>query len=160
MTIQSGDSPNELEISQAAWRLDPARSSVEFHVRHFYGLVTVKGRFERFEGTLDLRSTPAVQLTIEADSLDTPTRPSRCGSTPTRCAAAMRNASGSTHSSRGTFGQRLGSESPLRTARPTAQPIPDPQKAQRQQGFPKSGRPDLNRDNEIGSNPVPCCLLL
>lgn len=71
MTIQSGDSPNELEISQAAWRLDPARSSVEFHVRHFYGLVTVKGRFERFEGTLDLRSTPAVQLTIQADSLDT-----------------------------------------------------------------------------------------
>lgn len=54
-----------------AWRLDPARSTVEFHVRHFYGLMTVKGRFERVEGTLDLRSQPAVQLTIEADSLDT-----------------------------------------------------------------------------------------
>jgi len=33
--------------------------------------VTVKGRFGRFEETLDLRSKPAVQLTIEADSLDT-----------------------------------------------------------------------------------------
>ena len=71
MTIQSGESTDALDVSEAAWRLDPARSSVEFHVRHFYGLVTVKGRFERFEGTLDLRSEPAVQLTIEADSLDT-----------------------------------------------------------------------------------------
>jgi polyisoprenoid-binding protein YceI len=71
MTIQSGDSPDALDISQAAWRLDPTRSSVEFHVRHFYGLATVKGRFERFEGTLNLRSQPAIQLTIEADSLDT-----------------------------------------------------------------------------------------
>ena len=71
MTIQSGGSSDALDVSQAAWRPDPTRSSVEFHVRHFYGLVTVKGRFERFEGSLDLRSQPAVQLTIEADSLDT-----------------------------------------------------------------------------------------
>ena len=59
------------EVATAKWRLDPARSSVEFHVRHFWGLVTVKGRFELYEGSLDLRSEPAVQLTIEADSLDT-----------------------------------------------------------------------------------------
>jgi polyisoprenoid-binding protein YceI len=64
-------SSDPLDVAQAAWRLDPARSSVEFHVRHFYGLVTVKGRFERYEGTLDLRSEPAVELTIEAESLDT-----------------------------------------------------------------------------------------
>jgi polyisoprenoid-binding protein YceI len=55
----------------AAWRLDPTRSSVEFHVRHFYGLMTVKGRFNRFEGALDLSARPAVELTIDADSLDT-----------------------------------------------------------------------------------------
>jgi polyisoprenoid-binding protein YceI len=54
-----------------AWRLDPARSSVEFHVRHFYGLMTVKGRFTSYEGTLDLGSHPKVELTIDADSLDT-----------------------------------------------------------------------------------------
>ncbi len=53
------------------WRLDPSRSSVEFHVRHFYGLMTVKGHFDRFDGTLDLSREPAVQLTIDADSLDT-----------------------------------------------------------------------------------------
>jgi polyisoprenoid-binding protein YceI len=33
--------------------------------------MTVKGRFERFEGTLDLSSRPAVELVIEADSLNT-----------------------------------------------------------------------------------------
>ena len=27
------------QIADGAWRLDPARSSVEFHVRHFYGLI-------------------------------------------------------------------------------------------------------------------------
>lgn len=63
----SGSSP----ASAGRWRLDPERSSVEFHVRHFYGLVTVKGHFDRYQGTLDLGAQPAVQLTIEAASLDT-----------------------------------------------------------------------------------------
>ena len=58
-------------IADGAWRLDPARSSVAFHVRHFYGLMTVKGSFADYEGTLDLSSTPVVELTIEAASLDT-----------------------------------------------------------------------------------------
>ena len=59
------------KLGGSAWRLDPARSSVEFHVRHFYGLMTVKGTFSRHAGKLDLTATPAVELTIEADSLDT-----------------------------------------------------------------------------------------
>lgn len=54
-----------------AWRLDPDRSSVEFHVRHFYGLMTVKGRFGRYHGTLELNGRPVVELVIDADSLDT-----------------------------------------------------------------------------------------
>ena len=58
------------ELATGIWRLDPARSSVEFHVRHFYGLLTVKGHFDRYEGTLGLGSEPAVQLTIDADSLE------------------------------------------------------------------------------------------
>jgi polyisoprenoid-binding protein YceI len=57
--------------AQGAWRLDPKRSSVEFHVRHFYGLMTVKGHFDTYEGRLDLARPDAVELTIEADSLDT-----------------------------------------------------------------------------------------
>jgi polyisoprenoid-binding protein YceI len=34
-------------------------------------LITVRGRFDRYEGTLDLRSQPVVQLIIDASSLDT-----------------------------------------------------------------------------------------
>jgi polyisoprenoid-binding protein YceI len=71
MSTQPVDSPEGPGIDQTRWRLDPTRSSVEFHVRHFYGLMTVKGRFERFEGTLDLGAEPAVQLTIDASSVDT-----------------------------------------------------------------------------------------
>ena len=59
------------ELLTGAWRLDPARSSVEFHVRHFYGLMTVKGHFDRYDGTLQLNRRPAVALVIDADSLDT-----------------------------------------------------------------------------------------
>jgi polyisoprenoid-binding protein YceI len=59
------------ELANGVWHLDPSRSSVEFHVRHFYGLITVRGHFERYEGTLALASEPAAQLTIDADSLDT-----------------------------------------------------------------------------------------
>src|SRR3954470_20807078 len=58
-------------ITDGAWQLDPARSSVEFRVRHFYGLMTVKGEFADYAGTLDLGATPAVELTIQAASLDT-----------------------------------------------------------------------------------------
>jgi polyisoprenoid-binding protein YceI len=59
------------DLASGSWRLDPDHSSVQFHVRHFYGLITVKGRFERYQGTLALGSEPAVQLTIDANSLDT-----------------------------------------------------------------------------------------
>ncbi len=66
--------PSVSDLAAGGWRLDPARSSIEFHVPHFWGLITVKGRFERYEGTLDLQSNPAVELTIEADSLETGNR--------------------------------------------------------------------------------------
>jgi polyisoprenoid-binding protein YceI len=62
-------------LAAGTWRLDPARSSVEFHVRHFYGAMTVKGRFDRYQGSLDLSGRPAVELVIEADSLDTRVKP-------------------------------------------------------------------------------------
>jgi polyisoprenoid-binding protein YceI len=58
-------------LADLDWRLDPTRSSVEFHVPNFYGLMTVKGRFERFDGTLELGTNPAATLTIDAASLDT-----------------------------------------------------------------------------------------
>jgi polyisoprenoid-binding protein YceI len=58
-------------LATGTWRLDAARSSVEFHVPHFYGLMTVKGHFDSYHGSLDLSAQPAVELVIDADSLNT-----------------------------------------------------------------------------------------
>jgi len=58
-------------IPQVRWRIDPTRSSVEFHTPTLWGLATVRGRFERYEGALDLQQDPAIELTIDAASLNT-----------------------------------------------------------------------------------------
>jgi polyisoprenoid-binding protein YceI len=70
-TIEQTTTPTAADIADGSWRLDPAHSSVAFHVRHFYGLMTVKGEFADYDGTLELGATPAVELTIQAASLDT-----------------------------------------------------------------------------------------
>jgi polyisoprenoid-binding protein YceI len=61
-------------VSTGVWQLDPAQSTIEFQVPHFWGLMTVKGHFDRYEGALDLQSGPAIELTIDASSLDTGNR--------------------------------------------------------------------------------------
>jgi polyisoprenoid-binding protein YceI len=55
------------------WRLDPSASTAEFRVPHFWGLVTVKGHFERLDGCLELddRGQRQMTLTIDAASLHT-----------------------------------------------------------------------------------------
>jgi polyisoprenoid-binding protein YceI len=54
------------------WALDPQKSSVEFAVKTFWGLATVRGRFERFDGSYDAGPAgQSVELTIDAGSLDT-----------------------------------------------------------------------------------------
>jgi polyisoprenoid-binding protein YceI len=58
-------------IAQGRWRIDPARSSIEFHTPTLWGLATVKGQFERYDGSLDLQRSPTAELTIEAASLNT-----------------------------------------------------------------------------------------
>jgi polyisoprenoid-binding protein YceI len=64
--------PNEIgDVQTTQWRIDPARSSVEFRTLTFWGMVTVRGRFARYDGTLDLQGRPAIDLTIEAASVDT-----------------------------------------------------------------------------------------
>lgn len=62
------------ETINGAWQLDPQRSSVEFRVRHFWGLVNVTGHFDSYEGRLDLSASPAIELTIDAGSLQTGNR--------------------------------------------------------------------------------------
>ena len=66
MSIQQA--PN---ITSTRWRIDPAHSRVAFAVKHFWGVATVKGGFSRYHGTLDLGADPAIELAVEADSLDT-----------------------------------------------------------------------------------------
>jgi polyisoprenoid-binding protein YceI len=72
MSIDTITQPSETQsIPERRWRIDPARSSVEFTAPTLWGLATVKGRFEHYEGSLDLHRRPAIQLTIDADSLTT-----------------------------------------------------------------------------------------
>jgi polyisoprenoid-binding protein YceI len=63
------------DIQRTRWRLDPERSSVEFHTKTFWGLVTVHRHFDRYDGTLDLREEQAIELTIDAS---TSTRRTSC----------------------------------------------------------------------------------
>jgi polyisoprenoid-binding protein YceI len=58
-------------VEQTRWRLDPTRSRVEFQTGSFWGLTTVTGHFDRFDGVLDLSAQRAIELSLEVDSLDT-----------------------------------------------------------------------------------------
>ena len=54
------------------WTLDPDASSVEFAVKSFWGLMTVRGRFDRFDGTYEVGPDgSSIELTIDSDSIDT-----------------------------------------------------------------------------------------
>jgi polyisoprenoid-binding protein YceI len=41
-------------VARARWRLDSGRSSAEFQVEHFWGLITVHRHFERLDGVLEI----------------------------------------------------------------------------------------------------------
>lgn len=55
-----------------AWQVDPAHTSVEFSVRHM-AITTVRGRFERVEGTVDIQAGQLTKMaaTIQAGSINT-----------------------------------------------------------------------------------------
>jgi polyisoprenoid-binding protein YceI len=58
------------------WVLDPRASRAQFHVRHFWGAITVNGWFERIsgEGTVGSDGMVSGRLIIDARSLDTANR--------------------------------------------------------------------------------------
>lgn len=58
-------------LAYGAWLLDPRRSFVSFAVPYWWGLGTVKGRFTTYVGRLELGARPAIELTIDAASVDT-----------------------------------------------------------------------------------------
>ena len=71
MSISTPQPTGTKSTDKTRWRIDPARSQVEFRTPTFWGMTTVKGRFERYGGRLDLRDQPTIELTIDAASLDT-----------------------------------------------------------------------------------------
>ena len=50
------------------WELDPATAVLEFRVRHFWGAVTVRGRFGVVSGRVEVAAPGTVTGTIEAQS--------------------------------------------------------------------------------------------
>jgi polyisoprenoid-binding protein YceI len=50
------------------WELDPATCVLEFRVKHFWGAVTVRGRFGAVTGRVDVDASGTVTGSIEAQS--------------------------------------------------------------------------------------------
>jgi polyisoprenoid-binding protein YceI len=60
-------------VPVGTWRVDPTHSSVQFAVKHM-GIATVRGKFTRFEGTLDVRDDLASSKAygkVDPASIDT-----------------------------------------------------------------------------------------
>ena len=56
----------------ARWSVEREQSSVDFEIKTFWGLATVRGRFHRFEGTYELGADgTTIRLALDVDSLDT-----------------------------------------------------------------------------------------
>jgi len=55
------------------WRLDPGPSRVEFAIKHFWGLITVRGRFDTLTGVAQVAADGNItaSLGIDAGSVDT-----------------------------------------------------------------------------------------
>jgi polyisoprenoid-binding protein YceI len=72
MTIVKSE---ERAVARTHWSIDRDETSVEFTVKTFWGLMTVHGCFDRFDGTYeDGPDGTKIELTIDADSLDTGNR--------------------------------------------------------------------------------------
>lgn len=73
MNIDSSTAQIRQSLADTSWRLDPSASGATFRVPHFWGMVTVMGRFDRLDGYLELDERQELQmtLTIDAASLHT-----------------------------------------------------------------------------------------
>jgi polyisoprenoid-binding protein YceI len=62
----------ETQTAVERWTADPTRTSVEFEVKHLWGLHTVRGHFVRFDGSyVEGPAGREIDLTIDATSVDT-----------------------------------------------------------------------------------------
>jgi polyisoprenoid-binding protein YceI len=64
------------QLAGTRWRLDPSGSSAEFRVPNVWGLGSVRGRFQRLDGWLEVDDDRGwrMELTLDAASLDTGNR--------------------------------------------------------------------------------------
>ena len=68
-------SSRQAATARTRWIVDSDASTVEFAVKTFWGLTTVRGRFQRFGGTYEVAPDGmSIDLTIDAASLDTGNR--------------------------------------------------------------------------------------
>jgi polyisoprenoid-binding protein YceI len=59
-------------VAPTRWSLDRDGSSVGFTVKTMWGLIPVRGRFDRFAGSYEVgRNGTMIELTIDAESIDT-----------------------------------------------------------------------------------------
>ena len=59
-------------VTTSRWSLDSDGSSVGFTVKTMWGLIPVRGRFDRFGGSYEVGPNgTTIELTIDADSVDT-----------------------------------------------------------------------------------------
>jgi polyisoprenoid-binding protein YceI len=67
------DLPSLLSDGASEWTLDPSTSSVEFHVKHFWGVMTVHGHFDTItgDGKVDGDGTVSGDIRIASDSVNT-----------------------------------------------------------------------------------------
>ncbi len=68
--------PEPMRLGPGVWRLDPAAAHATFRVRHLWGLVVVRGHFERVEGQGQAAADGTVsgRVVIAAASLTTGNR--------------------------------------------------------------------------------------
>jgi polyisoprenoid-binding protein YceI len=72
MSTQGLDAPSDLGLPVGVWNAETSGSRLEFAVKTMWGLATVKGRFARFDGQLEVqREAARAELTIAAASFDT-----------------------------------------------------------------------------------------
>ena len=73
MSAQSAAAPQAVQtpLPPGTWKVDPVHSSVEFQVKHL-GIANVKGQFNDFEGTLEVKDGGVRAYgTVEVASVDT-----------------------------------------------------------------------------------------
>src|SRR5258707_226013 len=58
---------------QGQWGVEPSAGNLQFRVKTFWGLLTVKGTFDTYEGSLNIdgRGNASGELVVSVDSLDT-----------------------------------------------------------------------------------------